>query len=115
MEYIGFKYGFTITKVKPAYTSVIGALKYAKKMKLNSHVAASYVIARRGMGFTRNEKIPKEYRSIIPVFYDDLGIVYVPFVGIADRAFPKRAKETAYITTIFNTIEKERWNNAYEK
>ncbi len=62
-----------------------------------------------------DKKIPKEYRNIIPVLYDDSGIVYVPFVGIADRVFPKNPKEKVYITTTFNTIDKERWKNAYEK
>lgn len=60
-------------------------------------------------------KIPKEYRNIIPVVFDDLGIVYVPFVGIADRVFAKDSKDIVYIKTTFNTIEKERWNDAYEK
>ena len=65
VQYIGFKYDFEITKVKPAYTSVIGKLKYAKRMKIYSHIAAAFVIARRGMGFSRNEKTPKEYKHLI--------------------------------------------------
>ena len=40
-----------LTKVNPAYTSYIGKTKYANSMKLNSHTAASFVIARRGLGF----------------------------------------------------------------
>ncbi len=61
------------------------------------------------------KKIPKEYRDIIPVFYDDKGIIYVPFVGIADRAFPINSSNIKYVNTVFNSIDKERWNNAYEK
>ena len=65
VEYISFKYGFETIKVAPAYTSVIGAIKYKNMMKLNSHIAASFVIARRGMGFSHNEKIPKQYKQIV--------------------------------------------------
>lgn len=60
-------------------------------------------------------KIPKEYRDIIPVFYDKEGIIYIPFVGIADRAFPRNNKTQKTVTSVFNTIDKERWSNAYEK
>ena len=34
-------------------------------MKLPSHIAASFVIARRGMHFQRNEKVPKQYKDMI--------------------------------------------------
>ena len=54
----GLKFGFTIKKVNPAYTSVIGRFKYAKMYGLSVHEAASFVIGRRGLDF--EEKIPKE-------------------------------------------------------
>jgi IS605 OrfB family transposase len=54
----GMKFGFKIKKVNPAYTSVIGRFKYAKKYGLSVHEAASFVIGRRGLDF--EEKIPKE-------------------------------------------------------
>ena len=37
--------------VNAAYTSQIGVAKYSKRMKLNRHQAASYVIARKGQGY----------------------------------------------------------------
>ena len=37
--------------VNAAYTSLIGISKYACRMKLNRHQAASYVIARKGQGY----------------------------------------------------------------
>ena len=46
-----------IYQVNPAYTSQIGKLKYMKKLGISIHIAAAYVIGRRGMGF--KEKIPK--------------------------------------------------------
>ncbi|ACV61992.1 transposase, IS605 OrfB family [Desulfofarcimen acetoxidans DSM 771] len=50
--------GVPILKVKPAFTSVIGILKYQHMYGIAVHEAAGYVIARRGLGFD-HEKIPK--------------------------------------------------------
>lgn len=43
--------GVEILEVNPAYTSRIGKQKYAETKKLPVHLAAAYVIARRGQGF----------------------------------------------------------------
>ena len=61
------------------------------------------------------KKIPVEFRNIIPVYFDSKGIVYIPFVGVSDRAYPNNSYNTVEITTVFNSIEKERWRKAYEK
>ena len=45
-----------LIKVNPAWTSWIANKKYCDLMKLNIHTGASYVIARRGMGY-REKKI----------------------------------------------------------
>ena len=63
VDWLGYQYGFEIIKVNPAFTSIIGSLKYAIPRKLNSHQAASYVIARRGMVFKEN--ITKQYRPLV--------------------------------------------------
>ena len=65
VDYLGYKFEFLVIKVHPAYTSQIGKLKYQDKMKLPSHISASYVIARRGMKYRHNEHIPKEYKHFI--------------------------------------------------
>ena len=41
-----------LKKVNPAWTSWIAKQKYCPKMKLNIHTGASFVIARRGQGYT---------------------------------------------------------------
>ena len=41
----------TLTKVNPAWTSWLAEKLYCPTMKLNVHVGASYVIARRGQGY----------------------------------------------------------------
>ena len=41
-----------LIEVKPKNTSKIGKQKYSKRMKLSVHQAASYVIARKGQGYS---------------------------------------------------------------
>jgi IS605 OrfB family transposase len=52
--------GIEIIQVHPAYTSVIGCLKYAPLYNLSRHTAAAIVIARRGLGL--KEELPKNYK-----------------------------------------------------
>jgi IS605 OrfB family transposase len=55
--------GVTIKKEHPAYTSLIGIYKYSRLYNLSTHVLASYVIARRGLGFT--EELPALYKWLL--------------------------------------------------
>ena len=47
---IAFRNNISIIKVNPAWTSWIAKNKFCERMKLNIHVGASFVIARRGLG-----------------------------------------------------------------
>ncbi|MEW5817975.1 MAG: IS200/IS605 family accessory protein TnpB-related protein [Spirochaetota bacterium] len=58
------KEGVGVIRKDPAYTSVIGKLKYMRAFGIPIHSAASYVIGRRGMGL--KEKVPAAYRKTIP-------------------------------------------------
>ncbi|MFX0051992.1 MAG: hypothetical protein ACFE8U_11945, partial [Candidatus Hermodarchaeota archaeon] len=49
------KQSLVVKTVNPAYTSVLGQIKYRRVYGLNSHQAAALVIARRGLGL--NEKL----------------------------------------------------------
>lgn len=49
------EHGIKYKKVNSAYTSLIGRTKYSEMYGLTVHESASYVIARRGLGF--NEKL----------------------------------------------------------
>ena len=51
MESIAYRNKVTLTKVNPAWTSWLAEQLYCPTMKLNVHVGASYVIARRGQGY----------------------------------------------------------------
>jgi len=55
--------GIEIRKVNPAYTSVIGKLKYAPQYNIDKDIAAAFVIARRGLGY--KEKLPKNYKELL--------------------------------------------------
>jgi len=52
-----------IRKVNPAYTSVIGKLKYTPQFNIDKDIAAAFVIARRGLGY--KEKLPKNYKELL--------------------------------------------------
>ena len=47
---MAFRNKISIVKVNPAWTSWIAKNKFCEKMKLNIHIGASFVIARRGLG-----------------------------------------------------------------
>lgn len=53
-----FKEGLILKKVNPAYTSLLGRIKYQKKFGLSVHEAAAICIARKGLGL--KEKLPKK-------------------------------------------------------
>ena len=57
------KRGVSFRKVFPGYTSIIGKYKYSRLHNLSVHHLASYVIARRGLGF--KEAIPSIYDWVL--------------------------------------------------
>jgi len=63
IEVVCKRNGVQVIKVNPAYTSVIGKLKYAPIYRIDKDVAGAYVIARRGLGF--KESLPKNYRRLL--------------------------------------------------
>lgn len=63
VEILCARYGITFIKVKPQYTSVIGRLKYQNKYRVNTHLAASFVIGR--MALKIKEKVPEKLTSIL--------------------------------------------------
>ncbi|ENQ3106065.1 transposase [Bacillus cereus] len=58
------KMGVAVFEVNSAYTSQIGKIKYMKRFGISIHQTASYVIARRAMGF--KEKLPPILYSLLP-------------------------------------------------
>jgi len=63
IEIVARRNGIQVIKVNPAYTSIIGKLKYAPLYNIDKDTAGAYVIARRGLGF--KERLPKNYRGLL--------------------------------------------------
>ena len=63
VEVLAKREGIEVVKVNPAFTSVIGQLKYAPQYLLDKDVAGAFVIGRRGMGF--KEEIPENYLKLL--------------------------------------------------
>lgn len=57
-----FKAAIEVYQVNPAYTSIIGRVKFAKIYNISIHQAAAIVIARRLFGFS--ERLPNCWRNI---------------------------------------------------
>jgi IS605 OrfB family transposase len=62
--------GLQVKLVNPAYSSVMGRLKYAGPYGLSDHQAAAYVLARRGLGM--KERLPKSLIKVLPVLVEEL-------------------------------------------
>ena len=52
-----------VIEVNPAYTSVIGMLKYAPQLNIDKDIAGAYVIGRRALGF--KEDMPENYEKLL--------------------------------------------------
>jgi IS605 OrfB family transposase len=55
--------GVEVIEVNPAYTSVIGMLKYAPQLNIDKDIAGAYVIGRRALGFKENT--PENYEKLL--------------------------------------------------
>jgi IS605 OrfB family transposase len=55
--------GVEVIEVHPAYTLVIGMLKYAPQLSIDKDTASAYVIGRRALGF--KEDMPENYEKLL--------------------------------------------------
>jgi IS605 OrfB family transposase len=55
--------GVEIVEINPAYTSIIGMLKYAPQLSIDKDTASAYVIGRRALGF--KEDMPENYEKLL--------------------------------------------------
>jgi IS605 OrfB family transposase len=55
--------GLEVIEVNPAYTSIIGILKYAPQLNIDKDIAGAYVIGRRALGF--KEDTPENYEKLL--------------------------------------------------
>jgi Hypothetical protein len=55
--------GVEVVEVHPAYTSIIGMLKYAPQLSIDKDIAGAYVIGRRALGL--REDMPENYERLL--------------------------------------------------
>jgi len=88
--------GVEVIEVNPAYTSIIGMLKYAPQLNIDKDIAGAYVIGRRALGF--KEDTPENYERLLK------DKAYLEF---ALKRYEEREKELAEL------LEKE--SNEYKR
>jgi IS605 OrfB family transposase len=88
--------GVEVVEVNPAYTSIIGMLKYAPQLNIDKDVAGAYVIGRRALGFKGD--MPEDYEKLLK------DKAYLEF---ALKRYEEREKELAEL------VEKE--TNEYKR
>jgi IS605 OrfB family transposase len=88
--------GVEVVEVNPAYTSVIGMLKYTPQLNIDKDIAGAYVIGRRALGFKENT--PENYERLLK------DRAYLEF---ALKRYEEREKELTEL------VEKE--SNKYKK
>jgi IS605 OrfB family transposase len=63
IESLANQEGIEVVKVNPAFTSLIGMMKYCPQYFIDKDVAGAYVIGRKALGF--QEKIPENYKKLL--------------------------------------------------
>jgi IS605 OrfB family transposase len=63
IESLANQEGIEILRVNPAFTSVIGMMKYCPQYFIDKDIAGAYVIGRKALGF--KEKIPENYKKLL--------------------------------------------------
>ncbi|MFZ8803347.1 MAG: IS200/IS605 family accessory protein TnpB-related protein [Candidatus Calescibacterium sp.] len=63
IESLAIQEGIELVKVNPAFTSVIGMMKYCPQYFIDKDVAGAYVIGRKALGF--QEEIPENYKKLL--------------------------------------------------
>ena len=61
IESLANQEGIEVVKVNPAFTSVIGMMKYCPQYFIDKDIAGAYVIGRKALGF--KEEIPENYKK----------------------------------------------------
>ena len=63
IESLANQEGIEVVKVNPAFTSLIGMMKYCPQYFIDKDVAGAYVIGRKALGF--QEEIPENYKKLL--------------------------------------------------
>ncbi|MFX1376527.1 MAG: IS200/IS605 family accessory protein TnpB-related protein [Promethearchaeota archaeon] len=116
--------GVAIKKVDPAYTSLMGKYNYSGLYNLSTHVLASYVIARKGLGF--KEEIPSNYKWVLAQVGDFIKPRLKPnspyrdwaklhdffkYSGITSFKTSEVMQKTLQMKNVLNSVTSEQSNN----
>jgi IS605 OrfB family transposase len=63
IESLAIREGIEVIKVNPAFTSLIGMMKYCPQYFIDKDIAGAYVIGRKALGF--KEEIPENYKKLL--------------------------------------------------
>jgi IS605 OrfB family transposase len=63
IESLAIREGIEVVKVNPAFTSLIGMIKYCPQYFIDKDIAGAYVIGRKALGF--KEEIPENYKKLL--------------------------------------------------
>jgi len=63
IESLANQEGIEVVKVNPAFTSVIGMMKYCPQYFIDKDIAGAYVIGRKALGF--KEEVPENYKKLL--------------------------------------------------
>lgn len=105
------KMGVEVFEVNPAYTSQIGKIKYMKRFGISIHEAASYVIARRAMGF--KEILPPVLHSLVPE--QKQGLHHWAQWAYISNSLSNMRKNTFYQIELSNLNRLCSWNTLFSE
>ena len=96
--------GLVVKAVNPAYTSWIGRLKYARPFGVSVHIAAAYVIARRGLGLQERipEKLLRTFPALTAILEENIELLET---GMTDGKDPKIANQLKTRREWLNRLE----------
>lgn len=84
---------FTASFDKP---SLVGNLKVHPRQTGDCYIVRG--MSRNVKKCLINKKVPASLRDILPIICDDAGILFVPFIGIADRVYNNISTDTYNLT-----------------
>jgi IS605 OrfB family transposase len=95
--------GVTLRRVNPAYTSIIGRVKFARRYGLSVHEAASVTIARRAMGYS--ERLPRSSTGTVKVPTNGCDHVTLDLPARKDAS--EQAPRSRHVWSRWNGLNKE--------
>ena len=112
------KSGLQVIEVNPAYSSLIGLVNYVKPLGLSIHMAASYVIAQRGLNNNKlnNYKIDEKPRLIENKLeiYTKSKVYLLDYIvnsklteDISNNYYNDNLNEWSVISNLYKTLQKD--------